>query len=346
METQAQIKSVLFIRRDNIGDLVCTTPAIRAVRSSWPGARIGVLVNSYNAEAIRDNPDVNEVFVYEKWKHAGGKSRPRVWFENWKELRRVRAAGFDAAIGCGYAWSARLARLTRSTGARVRIGVAPPEGASACYTHPVPAPDSPIHEVEAVMRLVEPVGITGAPPALVLQPDAAEVRLVMNRLDEAGMRGGQRLVAMHISSRREQNRWPAGSFKELGDMLQAEGARVMLLWSPGAADNPLHPGDDAAASAVASSMKTPPLVVKTGRLGELIAALSVVDSVVCCDGGAMHIAAGLGKPVVTIWGSTDERRWHPWGVPYIILKGDGAASATSAEEAFAACKRLGITGRN
>lgn len=340
MNKRIEIKSVIFIRRDNIGDLVCTTPAIRAVRLAFPDARIGMLVNSYNAEVVRGNPDINELFVYEKWKHAGGKTRPRVWFENWKELRRVRASAFEAAIGCSYAWSERVARLTASTRAQMRVGIAPKQSACASYTHAVPQASAPIHEVEAVMRLVEPLGVDGAPPALVVQPDKAEVKAVMARLEEAGMRAGERLVAMHISSRRERNRWPKEAFAILGDMLQTGGARVVLLWSPGAADNPLHPGDDAAAQWIASNMKRPPLAIKTGRLAELIAALSIVDNVVCCDGGAMHIAAGLAKPIVTIWGSTDERRWRPWGVPHIIIKNDGKADATKITQAYAACAKV------
>lgn len=340
MNKPIEIKSVIFIRRDNIGDLVCTTPAIRAVRLAFPDARIGALVNSYNADVIRGNQDINEVFVYEKWKHAGGKTRPRVWFENWKELRRVRAAAFDAAVGCSYAWSARVAKLTASTGAQIRVGVAPAQPACASYTCAVPEAPAPIHEVEAVMRLVEPFGIHGTPPPLVVHPDPAEVKGILRRLGEAGMCGGDRLVALHISSRREQNRWPKEAFAMLGDLLQTDGARVVLLWSPGAADNPLHPGDDAAAQWIASTMKTPPLSVSTGRLGELMAALSLVDSVVCCDGGAMHIAAGLAKPIVAIWGSTDERRWRPWGVPHIIVKNDNNAGATGIAQVYAACKKL------
>ena len=340
MTKQTEIKSVIFIRRDNIGDLVCTTPAIRAVRLAYPDARIGVLVNSYNAEVIRNNPDINEIFVYEKWKHAGGKTRPRVWFENWRELRRVRAAAFEAAIGCSYAWSDRLARLTKATGARMRVGVAPKEGFCASYTDAIQEAATPIHEVEAIMRLVGPLGVVGAPPALVLLPDPVEVKSVKRKLEEAGMRGNDRLVAIHISSRREQNRWPKDSFVMLADMLQTDGARVVLLWSPGASNNPLHPGDDDTAREIVAAMKRPPLAIKTERLGELIASLSLVDNVVCCDGGAMHIAAGLGKPIVTIWGSTDERRWRPWGTPHIILKNDGKASATKIAQAYAACNKL------
>ena len=55
---------ILFIRRDNIGDLICTTPALRAVRGAFPHARIGVLANTYNTDALLGNPDVDDVFVY------------------------------------------------------------------------------------------------------------------------------------------------------------------------------------------------------------------------------------------------------------------------------------------
>ena len=63
---------ILIIRRDNIGDLACTTPAIAVLRQHFPEAEIGALVNSYNAEVLRGNPNVDHVFVYQKLKHAGG----------------------------------------------------------------------------------------------------------------------------------------------------------------------------------------------------------------------------------------------------------------------------------
>lgn len=335
-----EIKSVIFIRVDNIGDLVCTTPAIRALRAQYPLARIGALVNSYNAEVIRDNPDINAIYVYEKWKHAGGKGRMRVWLDNLKEIRRIRRADYDVAIGCSYAGSARLARYTWSTGAAVRIGVTPKKGAGVFYTRAVSEPAAPIHEVEAVMRLVEPLGVTGTPPGLVLRPNATEVAEVRRILDNMGVNGAEQLIAFHISSRRPQNKWPRERFRELGDMIATPGRRILLLWSPGAPDNPLHPGDDLDAEWLSAALQARPVVYRTERLGALIAALSVADGVVCCDGGAMHIAAGLGKPIVTVWGSTDERRWSPWGVPHVIIKKGASATATSAIEVFTAFETL------
>jgi ADP-heptose:LPS heptosyltransferase len=60
--------------------------------------------------------------------------------------------------------------------------------------------------------------------------------------------------------------------------------------------------------------------VPTPDLETLIAALSLADRVVCPDGGAMHLAAALGKPVVALFGDSPVERWRPWGVPHRVLR--------------------------
>lgn len=337
------LKSVLIIRRDNIGDLVCTTPMIRALREKHPGVKIALLVNSYNAEAVRNNPDVGEIFVWEKGKHRAGKGLLRVSLGNLLLLRRIRSRRFEAAVGCSYGYSKRLERLTFLTGARTRVGVvsgSPPS--SRLYNRAVPEPGEPIHEVEAMMRLVEPLGVTGPAPAMLVRPSAVELEKARQYLKRVGLKETDRLVAVQISSRKPQNRWPKESFRELGDMIQERlGLRVMLLWAPGSETNPLHPGDDEKADWLISSMAKRPLVYRTETLAELIASMSLTDAVVTPDGGAMHIAAALSKPVLAVWGSTDRRRWAPWGVPHIILqKETKLAGSVSPEEAFEAFMRI------
>ncbi|MBI5826537.1 MAG: glycosyltransferase family 9 protein [Deltaproteobacteria bacterium] len=340
-----EIKSVLFIRRDNIGDLVCTTAAIRALRLKRPELKVGVIVNTYNAEVVRNNPDIDEVFVYEKGKHSSGKGRLRVLAANLGLLLRVRASGYDVAIGCGYSYSARLARYTFLTGAGIRIGFAPPGRSrrGLFYNRPVSEPPTPMHEVEAMMRLVVPLGIDGPPPNIFMRPDSGEVERAGTYLSRAGLKRGERLVAFHISSRKAVNRWPKERFRELGDMICAEfpDVKILLLWSPGGSDNPLHPGDDDRAEWIMSTMRERPVAFRTTSLAELSAAISLASMVVCCDGGAMHMAAALGKPILTVWGSTDRRRWAPWGVEHAILqKETHKAHSVHAQEAFEAFKRL------
>ncbi|MFQ5480309.1 MAG: glycosyltransferase family 9 protein [Thermodesulfobacteriota bacterium] len=334
--------NILFIRRDNIGDLVCTTPAIKAVRQKYPGARISLLVNSYNAEVVRNNPDINDIYVYEKGKHRGNKGRLSVLAANAGLMRRIRAEKFDCAIGCSFSYSPRLARYTSMTKARLRIGYAAEGKVSKIYNCPVEAPAGPLHEVEAVMGLLAPLGITGPAPALSVTPNPGTLQRVKKTISKGKRKNP--LIAFHISSRRPENRWPVESFAELIKKITAAyNVRPLVLWSPGAADNPLHPGDDESAKKLGDMLGNNTILFKTKTLGELIAALSAAEMAVCLDGGAMHLAAGLGKAVLTIWGSTDPAHWAPWGVENIILRSpEGRAAVVSANEAFTAFEGFGL----
>ena len=95
----------------------------------------------------------------------------------------------------------------------------------------------------------------------------------------------------------------------------------MLLWAPGSHDNPRHPGDDEAADRILRDTQGSTVVpVATPDLKTLIAALSIADRVVCPDGGAMHLAAALGKPLVALFGDSPPERWRPWRVPCRVLQ--------------------------
>ncbi|HEX8948596.1 MAG TPA: glycosyltransferase family 9 protein, partial [Dissulfurispiraceae bacterium] len=89
------------------------------------------------------------------------------------------------------------------------------------------------------------------------------------------------------------------------------------------------------------SMEPKPVACRTTSLRELISALSIADLVVCGDGGAMHIAAALGKPIVTMWGSTNPDRWRPWRTPHAILQTESRrAEDISAGTVFNAVEKL------
>lgn len=337
-----QIKKILFIRRDNIGDLICTTPAIHAVRERFPDARIGVLASTYNADAIIHNPDIDEVYIYEKAKHARNRNRLSVWWDNVKVFRKIRREQYDVAIGCG-TYSPRLARYTGLTGAKQRVGYVP-RGAfkSRWYNAPVPEPDQPAHEVETVFYLLSALGIHGPIPPMRVFPVEGEVQKTRDFLTAVGVRRDKPLVAFHISSRRQQNRWPIEKFIELArGILSRKEAEIMLLWSPGSEKDVHHPGDDEKAELFMRSVQPGPAAYRTSTVRELIAAISVCDLIVCGDGGAMHIAAALGKRIVTIWGSSGPVRWRPWGVTHLILQDKSwRAENISVQSVFEAVQRL------
>lgn len=318
--------NILVIRRDNIGDLICTTPLIRALRQQYPDAHIAVLVNSYNAPVIRDNPDVDEVFVYTKAKHReAGETVLGVYLKRLRMFWQMRRRGIDLAILAGCSFLPRPLGLARWAGARKILGfVEPGKSGTEHITLPVEyGQPQGLHEVEDVCRLLQPLGITGQPPGLCLIPKVARVTALRQQLFPAGT-DGKPVIGLHISARKVKQRWPVERFAELAHLLHVRyGCCFMLFWSPGAADNPHHPGDDEKAAALQAACTGLPLIpCPTTELDALVAGLSLTDKVICADGGAMHVAAGLGKPVVCLFGNSDAARWYPWGVPHQLLQAE------------------------
>ncbi|HEX8962763.1 MAG TPA: glycosyltransferase family 9 protein [Rhodocyclaceae bacterium] len=333
----------LIIRRDNIGDLLCTTPLLRGLRQRFPGAWIGALVNSYNAPVLAGNPDVDAIYSYDKLKHLPpGRSRAGALFERARMILSLRRRRIDYAILAAPGFQSSALRFARLAAPRHVVGYgAPGNEVDLCV-----APDAArrLHEAEACFRLLEPFGITGNPPPMALSADPA-VAAALRALPgwQAVASGGGPLVGLHISARKPPQRWPVERFAELAKRLHAShGARFLLFWAPGSADNALHPGDDDKAAALTSELKKlPALPVPTRSLPELIAGLSLCDRVVCSDGGAMHIAAALGKPIVCFFGNSDAARWHPWGVPHVVLQKESRDVAdVTVDEACAAFARL------
>jgi ADP-heptose:LPS heptosyltransferase len=155
--------------------------------------------------------------------------------------------------------------------------------------------------------------------------------------------GGSRVIAVHISARKPSQRWPAERFVALMRSLHAaESCAFALFWSPGAADNPLHPGDDDKARRIVDELgRFPVLPMRTDNLEQLIAGLAPCSAVICSDGGAMHVAAALGKPILCLFGDSDAVRWHPWGVRYELLQAASRDVADiSVEDALASWRRL------
>lgn len=305
---------ILVIRRDNIGDLVCTTPLIAALRQRFPKAWLGALVNSYNAPVLDGNPDLDGVFVYTKAKHrASGQSLPAIFWRRWQMMRQLRAMQLDDVIIATTSPQPRVVKQARWLRPRRVIGF----GAEPGLDISLPIDTEKLHEVEDVFRVARLYGIERLPPACrVLAPEKTP-------MPASGLAPRPLTVAIHISARKPSQRWPAERFAEVIRQLDSQGPiRFMLLWSPGADDNPLHPGDDAKAAEVLGKVGTDAMVIArpTQTLQDLIRALADCDIMICADGGAMHLAAGLGLPIVCLFGNSGARRWRPWGVPQRVLQ--------------------------
>lgn len=327
------VNNILVVRRDNIGDLICTTPLFSSLRRGFPTARICALVNSYNADVLSGNPDIDCVYVYKKAKHRGTESRFSVLLQRVRLSLALRRERFDYAILAGTQFSRHAWRSARLAAPRDIVGYANETERPAHGTWL--APPIGLHEVEAVHRLLQPLGIDGDPPPLRLASDPARTARMRALLPA----GAGPVIGVHVSARERANQWPADRFATLIRAIAAEApSRFMLFWSPGRGADPLYPGDDEKAAEVRTRAGVASLVpCVTAGIPDLIAGIAVCDYVIACDSGAVHIAAALQKPIVGLYCARKVRHWHPWRVPHEAVAGETVGDI--AEEAVRASYR-------
>ncbi|HLB34146.1 MAG TPA: glycosyltransferase family 9 protein [Chthoniobacterales bacterium] len=167
------------------------------------------------------------------------------------------------------------------------------------------------------------------------------------------------VIGLHISARRPKQQWSLKQWQQLiSELLRllpsdkqlpssishlpssttaavsSASIRLRLLWSPGSTENLQHPGDDLLASQLVASFPPGLLLAKpTTHLRSLMVAFSGCDLVVGPDGGAMHIAAGLNVPTLTLFGDIDPLIWRPYSKKgYEIVSPSGSLSDLSPEE--------------
>ena len=327
---------ILVIRRDNIGDLACTTPLFAALRSRYPHAHISALVNSYNVAVLDGNPHVDAVHSYTKLKHRRpGESRLGVLLARLRMLARLRRERYDYVVLAKSEFDRQGLSLARRLRRAHVVGFVPPgTAAPRGITIAVAAPEPRLHEVEIMQRLAEKLDVRGAPGPLRVYPRAERVAAWRSRLPGSGW------TAVHISTRVPDRRWPAERWVEFIRRLGAD-ARVALMWAPGAQGDPRHPGDDAVAAAILQQVKA--VAVPTPEVADLVAALSLCDAFVGVDGGAMHLAAGLGVRTVALFENDADKqsRWRPWQVASeVVAPRSGSIADISVEQVREAWARL------
>ena len=327
----SRLRRVLVIRSDNIGDVLCTTPAITALRSRLPNAYIAALVCTRSAEAISGHPAIDELFHYPKASHTP--TRPlSAHLELAKVLVKLRMKRFDLALAMRGNFSPSLGWLAFASGARWRLGPRPAAHQARWgffLNVPVGPPPRHLHEVERNFFLLKHIQVDTTEKKLYLHLPEPAQQAAEAFLQHAGL---ARPVALHLWSAPYSpgRRWPAYAYAALASRIKRMGLEVVLTHGP---------GDEALGKAVAEAaggLK----VFCAASLKVFGALVARCRAVVCVEGGVMHVAAAVGTPVVVLWDHADPREWAPWGVEHIGVGGGGAVERVHPAEVAEALERL------
>ena len=334
--------NILVIRRDNIGDLICTTPLLHALRDHLPQAKISVLVSSYNVDLLHGNPDIDDVFVFLKRRHKNhGYGFLSMLWRRWQLERTLRKRDFDyILLANGGSRYARRLGGKKTVGFRERNQ---PDSRQPDIIVPLKENGIHEHEVSKLARLGATLGVPyeKALGPTHLFPKITFVEQERERLIAEGWNSHRRTIGLHISSRYPQQRWSEASFVALAaHLIEQYSVDLLLFWSPGAENNPMHPGDDEKAARIMHQLRGKRIFASpTTDIPSLVAAVSLVDQMICSDGGALHVAAALKKPLLSFFLPGNIKTWHPWNVPYVALSSREVANITL-EEALAGFVKL------
>jgi lipopolysaccharide heptosyltransferase II len=309
--------NILLIRLRLIGDVVFTTPAIRAIRRRYPDARLTYIVEPGAQPVVEGNPHLNEVIVAPP---SRGFERVR---DDWRLAQRLRRERFDIAVD--FHGGPRSAWLTWASGARVRIGYRV-AGRSWMYTRRVDRPRAlrARHSVENQWDLLAPLGIDAPdrwhdPTEMPLNSEAA--RAIEQQFRAAGLRAGHRLIVVHVSAGNPFRRWPRESFVELiARLVSADSRRRVLITSGPSDEAAARSIADGARERVAASRQHAILECPELSLVELRACLPRASLFIGGDSGPLHIAGTTAVPIVGIFGPTLPARSAPWRHPDAITE--------------------------
>lgn len=296
-------RNILLVQLGDIGDVVLTTPTIRAVKETYPDARVSILIFKPYGSLLAADPNVHEVVETARIRGS--------LFQRLREVvafaRHLRQKHYDLVIDLRT--GDRGAILSFLTGAKKRVGlhVERPFWHDLFFTkiiRDLKVAHLPVHPgADQSLRVVRELGITTEDSAPRLHIAPKDRLRASTLLAEAGLPPGTRMVTVNPFSRWKYKEWGNAKWGEVLDRLWDErGIPAVLIGSPEEA---------AGCGKIIAGRKgrTINLAGKT-TLGELATVISMSSLHLGVDSAAPHIAAAVGTPTVTVHGPSDWRTWR------------------------------------
>ncbi|WNM56864.1 glycosyltransferase family 9 protein [Candidatus Nitrospira allomarina] len=292
---------ILVIKLSSLGDIVHALPAVAALRQRFPQARLTWMVKEIWAPILEGNPDIDDILSV------------NVSWQNWPHIiRTLRRGQFDLVVD--FQGLFRSGIFGMMTGARTRVGFARArEGATWLYTHQVPLPETKpsswrlleVHAVDRNVAITTFLGARSSTPVFHLPQSSTDRLTIETMLQDAHVRDHEHLIALAPWTRAAMKSWPFQRFVDLAiELVQWPDVRVVLLGG----------ASDISAAGAFDRLVPQGLINLVGRLSlpQLPSLLRRMHLLIGNDSALIHLAAGVGIPVVAIFGPTHPKATGPY----------------------------------
>ncbi|MFH1441206.1 MAG: lipopolysaccharide heptosyltransferase II [Candidatus Omnitrophota bacterium] len=301
-------KRILIVRTDKIGDVILSTPVIKAMRDNCPDAYIAMMVSPYTREIVEGSPYLDKVIIYDKdGLHKG-------WGSSCRFIRDLKEYKFDAALILHP--TNRVHLISYFAAIPRRIGY--DRKLSFLLTDKIKHVKQlgQRHEMDYTLDLVRYLGIEPGDKKLFMPIKEESEEAARKILNSEGVALTDKILGIHPAASCLSKVWPAVRFSEAADKLVEKYGFKVLIFS-GYKDLKL-------AETVACNMKQK-AVNLAGKVtvSQLASLLKRCNLFISNDSGPVHIASAVGTPVISIFGRNQDglspKRWGPLGLKDRIL---------------------------
>ena len=280
---------VLIIRPGGIGDAALLVPVINNLKSCYPQAQVDILAERRNAAVFKLTDQVDNVFLYDRG-----------------ELGTVLRRSYDVVIDSEqwHRLSAVVARLVKSP---VKIGFATNER-SRLFTHAVNY-NHQDYEIDSFCNLLAPLGITFKGESIkrpfLVVPDSE----FQNVKESLATLQGRNYVVIFPGASVPEKRWPIARFRELVGRLNGQGYPVVIIGGP---------DEHSVGETIVAGMDGINLAGRTSLPGSA-AIIGQALLLVSGDSGMLHVAVGLNRSTVALFGPGPVVKWGPRGEQHTVI---------------------------
>jgi heptosyltransferase-2 len=298
------VRKILIVAPNWIGDALLAQPLFARLRNKFPTSVIDALAPPWTAPVLRRMPEINEI-IDAPFEHGELKLAAR-----WRLGRSLRARAYDQAITLPNSFKSALVPFF--AGIRLRTGfVGELRYGLLNRVHKLDETNLPLMAERYAQLAEEP----GTPPArslpqVRLRVDEASLFITLDRL---GLSRAKPVAAFCPGAEYgPSKRWPARHFAALAKELAAQGYAIWLFGS----EKDRATGEEISVSSEGAAIN---LCGRTDLEGA-IDLLSLAEVVVSNDSGLMHVAAGVGRPVVALYGSSSPEHTPPLARSFRIVR--------------------------
>lgn len=299
--------NILIIKLSAIGDVIHALPVSRAIKQASSGSRITWIVEKAAYPLLTNNPDIDEIILFDKPKFKSISGIVRNSPTLMKELRSRR---FDLALDLqGLAKSAAIAWMS---GAPKKLGYCNMREGSGLISKPVHGPNRDGHVVERYLDVARAIGCKVDKPEWVINTTVEEEKAAEAVLRNVGLDIDSKYIVIAPGTNWESKCWPPEFFSQLADRISQETALPIVI---------IGAAKDRKLAEEIQSRSRARMCDITGQtsLRELAFILRKSRLFIGGDTGPMHLAVAMGTPVVALFGPTDPKRNGPYGSKNIVV---------------------------